>query len=57
MDQMACSVGNLVHIDFADKDHPVIEGVSCDLDKYGYSLCITDTKGSHAGLQELSRHL
>lgn len=50
MDQMACSVGNLVHIDFADKENPVIEGVSCDLGKYGYSLCITDTKGSHADL-------
>ena len=50
MDQMACSVGNLVHIDFADKKNPVIEGVSCDLGKYGYSLCITDTKGSHADL-------
>ena len=50
MDQMASSVGNLVHIDFADKKNPVIEGVSCDLGKYGYSLCITDTKGSHADL-------
>ena len=50
MDQTASSVGNLVHIDFADKKHPVIEGVSCDLGKYGYSLCITDTKGSHADL-------
>ncbi len=50
MDQMASSVGNLVHIDFADKKNPVIEGVSCDLVKYGYSLCITDTKGSHADL-------
>ena len=50
MDQMACSVGNLVHIDFADKKNPVVEGVSCDLGKYGYSLCITDTKGSHADL-------
>lgn len=50
MDQTACSVGNLVHIDFADKKNPVIEGVSCDLGKYGYSLCITDTKGSHADL-------
>lgn len=50
MDQMACSVGNLVHIDFADKENPVIEGVGCDLGKYGYSLCITDTKGSHADL-------
>lgn len=50
MDQMASSVGSLVHIDFADKDNPVIEEVSCDLGAYGYSLCITDTKGSHADL-------
>ena len=50
MDQMACSVGNLVHIDFADKKNPVIDPVSCDFAKYGYSLCITDTKGSHADL-------
>lgn len=50
MDQMASSVGNLVHIDFADKNNPKIEKVSCDLEKYGYSLCITDTKGSHADL-------
>lgn len=50
MDQMASSVGSFVHIDFADVAHPVIENVSCDLAKYGYSLCITDTKGSHADL-------
>ncbi len=50
MDQMACSVGNLVHIDFADKENPVIDPVSFDFAKYGYSLCITDTKGSHADL-------
>lgn len=50
MDQMASSVGNLVHIDFADVAHPAIENVSCDLARYGYSLCITDTKGSHADL-------
>ena len=50
MDQMACSVGSLVHIDFADKANPVIDPVSFDFAKYGYSLCITDTKGSHADL-------
>ena len=50
MDQMACSVGNLVHIDFADKSNPIIDPVSFDFEKYGYSLCITDTKGSHADL-------
>ena len=50
MDQMACSVGSLVHIDFADKEKPVIDPVNVDFAKYGYSLCITDTKGSHADL-------
>ncbi len=52
MDQTASSVGNLVHIDFADKSHPKIERISCDLEAYGYSLCITDTKGSHADLTD-----
>ncbi|MDE7270155.1 MAG: galactokinase [Acetatifactor sp.] len=50
MDQMACSVGSLVHIDFADTAKPVVEKVDFDMDKAGYSLCITDTKGSHANL-------
>ena len=48
MDQMASSVGNLVHIDFADDKKPVIRKVACDFDAFGYSLCITDTKSSHA---------
>lgn len=50
MDQMACSVGSLVHIDFADPKNPAVEKVDFDLDGAGYSLCITDTKGSHADL-------
>lgn len=50
MDQMACSVGGLVHIDFADPKEPLIEKVNFSLEEYGYSLCITDTKGSHADL-------
>ena len=50
MDQMACSVGSLVHINFADVKRPKIEQVQLDLDAHGYSLCITDTKGSHADL-------
>ena len=50
MDQMASSVGNLVHIDFKNPTEPVVEKVDCDMDKFGYSLCITDTKGSHADL-------
>lgn len=50
MDQMACSVGSLVHIDFANPKEPVVEKVEFDMEKYGYSLCITDTKGSHSDL-------
>lgn len=50
MDQMACSVGSLVHIDFADVENPIIEKVDLDLESYGYSMCITDTRGSHADL-------
>ena len=50
MDQMACSVGGLCHIDFASPEEPIIESIDVNLDEYGYSLCITDTKGSHADL-------
>ena len=52
MDQMACSVGNLVHVDFADPDEPKVEKIDFDLAAHGYSLCITDTKGSHADLTD-----
>ena len=50
MDQMACSVGSLVHIDFADTNQPKVEKVDFDLKSCGYSMCITDSKGSHADL-------
>ena len=50
MDQMASSVGNLINIDFEDVKKPVINRVNVEFDKFGYSLCIVDTKGSHADL-------
>ena len=52
MDQMACSIGSLAYIDFRDPEKPHVEKVDFDLEKYGYSLCITDTKGSHADLTD-----
>lgn len=52
MDQMACSVGGLIYIDFEDTKKPVIEQVPCDFEAYEYSLCIVDTKGSHADLTD-----
>lgn len=50
MDQMASSVGNLINIDFCDNEKPIINKVDVDFEQYGYSLCIVDTKGSHADL-------
>ncbi|MCI9446709.1 MAG: galactokinase [Lachnospiraceae bacterium] len=52
MDQMACSVGGLIHIDFADPQKPIVEKVDVDFSAYRHSLCITDTKGSHADLTD-----
>ena len=52
MDQMACSVGGLIHVDFADPQHAVVEKIDFDLSAYGYSLCITDTQSSHDDLTE-----
>lgn len=50
MDQMACSVGGMIFIDFEDKEHPEVKQVHSDFEKAGLSLCIVDTKGSHADL-------
>lgn len=50
MDQMASSVGGFISIDFEDTSAPMIEAIDYDLSKSGYSLCIVDTRGSHAEL-------
>lgn len=50
MDQMACAVGGLIYIDFADPSQPVVEKVDADFEAHQYSLCIVDTKGSHNDL-------
>ena len=52
MDQMACSVGNLVHIDFKNPKKPEVEKLDFNMSEYGYRFCITDTKGSHADLTD-----
>ena len=52
MDQMVSSVGGFVFIDFKDTGNPVIEKFTCDFEKGGMQLIITDTKGSHADLTE-----
>lgn len=50
MDQMASSVGGFITIDFGDRENPVIKSLDFDFAKSGHSLCIVDTKGSHADL-------
>lgn len=52
MDQMASSVGNLIFIDFADVKNPVIKKVNVNFEDFDHSLCIIDTKGSHADLTD-----
>lgn len=52
MDQMASSVGNLIFIDFADVKNPVIKKVDVNFEDFDHSLCIIDTKGSHADLTD-----
>lgn len=52
MDQMVSSVGGFVYIDFLNTSEPIIEKHSFDFEKVGYSICITDTKGSHSDLTE-----
>ena len=52
MDQTVSSVGGLVSIDFYDTENPEVESFNCDFEEYGYCLCITDTKSSHANLTD-----
>lgn len=51
MDQMACSVGGIIAIDFKDAQ-PVITRTDVDLAKEGYALCILDSGASHADLTD-----
>ncbi len=50
MDQAASSVGGFVAFDFKDPLNPTVQPVHFDLASCGHSLCIVNTKGSHADL-------
>lgn len=52
MDQMACASGGLVFIDFNDTDNPEVKNLMYDFAKDNLSICITDTKCSHADLTD-----
>ena len=52
MDQIACAAGGFVAIDFENTKNPIVERLPFDLDKYGVALCIVNTGGNHADLNE-----
>ncbi|MBE7016850.1 MAG: galactokinase [Ruminococcaceae bacterium] len=47
MDQLACSIGKPVYIDFLTEE---IVPIDCDFGRMGLALCLTDTGGSHSNL-------
>ncbi|MBQ7896380.1 MAG: galactokinase [Oscillospiraceae bacterium] len=47
MDQLVCALGRTVYVDFYTGE---IEPVEADFSAMGLTLCLTDTGGSHAGL-------
>ena len=52
MDQMACAVGGFVAIDFCDPKQPKIQPIAYSLSDHGLLLCIVNTGGNHADLNE-----
>lgn len=52
MDQVACAVGGIVAIDFADTKNPIITPIDFDITAAGYNLCIVNTGGNHADLTD-----
>ena len=52
MDQVACAVGGIVAIDFADPKAPIIDKIDFDMSEKGYNLCIVNTGGNHADLTD-----
>ena len=52
LDQMACSIGGVISIDFADPSEPIVEAINLDLDEYGHVMCIIESGGDHADLTD-----
>ena len=52
MDQMACAVGGFVYIDFESPKDPIVDPINFSLTDAGYSLCIVNTGGNHADLND-----
>ncbi len=52
MDQMASSVGNVITIDFKEKEAPAVRRLDVDFEQAGLALCITNCGADHADLTD-----
>jgi len=52
LDQMTCSVGGFVFMDFNDPSTPVIKPVKFEFESCAHALCIVNTGGSHSDLTD-----
>lgn len=52
LDQLACAVGGIITIDFADNDNPDIRQVDCDFNDFNLDLVIVNTGKGHSDLSE-----
>ena len=50
LDQMACSTGGVIAIDFADPDAPVVERCDVDFAAEGFALVVIDSGANHSDL-------
>lgn len=52
MDQMACSVGGIIGIDFKNPKEPLIEKIDFNFESLGYKMLILDSGDNHEDLTE-----
>ena len=52
LDQMACSLGGFITIDFKDRENPKVEKIHFDFANSGLNVVLVNTKGDHADLSD-----
>ena len=50
LDPLSCAMGGTIYVDFAAARTPEIRALRLEMQKTGYRLCVTDTRGSHSEL-------
>ena len=50
MDQAACALGGVQHMDFSEAENPAATSIDVDFDELGYSLALVTVGESHADL-------